>query len=100
MYGWYGAFLSGHLHPVVDGQVGTAVTRVRLQVLLEQDTEEHASAIKRDILKVSDKEVGQVVFVVQSLGGETAAREGLISLLGCLSRASLLSPRSSNDEQR
>src|SRR5258708_5829403 len=42
---------------------------------------------------------GLVVFVVQSLGGETAAREGVISLLGRLIRLSLLGPRSSNDEQ-
>jgi hypothetical protein len=50
------------------------VTRISLQILLEQDTEARASAIVRYVGKVSNKEVGQDVFMLQSLGGETAAR--------------------------
>src|SRR6185312_4694835 len=96
--GWLlGADLCSHLH-LVGGQGSAAVTRVRLQVRLEQLTEDQASAIERNARKVSEKEVGQVVFVVEPFGGETAAREGAISLLACLSRLSLLGPRSSSEE--
>jgi hypothetical protein len=49
--------------------------RVRLQVHLKQLTENQASAIKSDVRKISGKQIGQVVFVVQSPGGEATARE-------------------------
>ena len=52
------------------------MTRVRLQILLEQGTEGRASAIVRYARKVPHKEIGQDLFMLQSLGRETVAREG------------------------
>jgi ClpP class serine protease len=74
--------------------------RVRLQVHLKQLTENQASAIKSDVRKISGKQIGQVVFVVQSPGGEATARERRASLLGRIRRASLLGPRSSHGGER
>lgn len=69
------AELCSHLH-LVSGQVGTAVTRVQLQVGLEYGAVNEASAIKCDVRKISDKQVGQIVFVVQSLSSETLRVRG------------------------
>ena len=75
------------------------MTRVRLQILLEQGTEGRASAIVRYAGKVSNKEVSQDFFMLQSLGRETIAREGIVPLCGRLGRASLLRPRTCHDDQ-
>ena len=69
------------------------MTRVRLQILLEQGTEGRASAIVRYARKVPHKEVGQDLFMLQSLGRETVAREGIVPLCGRPGWASLLRPR-------
>jgi hypothetical protein len=75
------------------------MTRVRLQILLEQGTEGRASAIVWYARKVPHKEVGQDLFMLESLGRETVAREGIVLLCGRLGWASLLSPRSNGDQK-
>jgi hypothetical protein len=75
------------------------MTCVRLQILLEQGTEGRASAIVRYARKVPHKEVGQDLFMLQSAGRETVARDGIVWICGRLGGASPLGPRSNGDQQ-